>query len=54
MLTDYTKISDILSLHLNKVLKRETTPRQALQEVDAAIHPTSLSLNKPLNSIHPV
>jgi len=37
MLTDYTKISDILSLHLNNVLKRETTPRQALQEVDAAI-----------------
>lgn len=37
MLTDYTKISDILSLHLNKVLKQEMTPVQALQKVDTAI-----------------
>ena len=38
MLADYTKISDILSFYLNKVLKREITPWQALQNVDTAIY----------------
>ncbi len=37
VLIDYTKISDILSLYLNKVLINEMTPDQALQKVDETI-----------------
>lgn len=38
VLADYTKISDVLSFHLNKILKDEMAVDSALQQVDAIIY----------------